>query len=98
MLISKLKKIILKYLQLKNTFKILYNIKHLFTSPKKNQKRKRKKKRVTKLTKYCPPPHERSFIPKSHIARLEVEMLALKSLNLAISLCTPPNISTLNVL
>lgn len=68
--------------KLKNTFKILYNIKHLFTSPKTEpKKKKKKKKRVNKV-----------------LARLEVEMLALKSLNLAISLCTPPNISTLNVL
>ena len=64
---------------------MLYNIKHLFTSPKK-------KKKESKQSTFFP--HERSFIPKSHIARLKVEMLTLKFLNLAISLCTPPNIST----
>lgn len=63
---------------------MLYNIKNLFTSPKKE-------KRVNKVLLF---PHERSFIPKSHIARLKVEMSTLKFLDLAISLCTPPNIST----
>jgi hypothetical protein len=90
MLLSKIKKksIFLFYFNTssikKNTIKMLYNIKHLFTSPKK-------KKKESKQSTFFP--HERSFIPKSHIARLKVEMLTLK-FNLAISLCTHPNIST----
>ena len=91
MLLSKIKKkiyffyFILIHLQLK---KILLKCYIILNTYLRVQKKKKESKQSTFF------PHERSFIPKSHIARLKVEMLTLKFLNLAISLCTPPNIST----